>query len=62
LIAYGVLLVYDEMSRRRLSCRWQNNIKMGLKGSDDVDWNYLTEDKKEGGGVLIYTAIEIRVL
>ena len=34
---------------RRLECRYEGNIKMGLKemGSDDVDWIYLAQDRDE---------------
>jgi hypothetical protein len=32
--------------RREKRCRWENNIKTGLKrmGREDVDWTYLAKD------------------
>lgn len=55
-------LVYDELSPRKLSHRWQNNIKIDLKGTYDVGYTHLTEDRMQGVGVLGNTAIEIRAL
>jgi hypothetical protein len=50
---------YDEVSRRRVSCRLLNNIKIELKDSDEVGGTHLIEDRMQRC-TLGYAAITIR--
>jgi hypothetical protein len=43
---YIILIRSPEQKRQLLSplCQWEDNIKVGLVGCDNVDWILLTQD------------------
>jgi hypothetical protein len=62
---YRILVGKTEGTRQRgrLRCRWEDNIRIDLKGTgwEDVDWIRLAQDRNQWQ-VLVKTVMNLRVL